>query len=251
MKAIILIIFFSSGISLFGSDNLSRKVPDSSNSKSKMAVLSPNISPLIAVCANRETYLFNSSDHNNNKATGPGRTVAIGILAVEIVMMANDFYIYPSYSFVKGIFESQEFYKGTGWVFGFRKTFSHSAIELGGSYTTFSERYYMGNGTTTYSLTYLHRQGGAHLNYVHQLLYDKTPSCLKLYVGPTINYLEGLGLGGITGTEIRLSERFKFDVRYEFSKRITFAARNMYKTQTNQIQAGIIFNFQKEYLWKK
>jgi hypothetical protein len=39
--------------------------------------------------------------------------------------------------------------------------------------------------------------------------------------------------------EIALSDRISLDLRYELS------------TQTHQVQAGLIYNYQKEYFWKK
>ena len=179
------------------------------------------------------------SSGNPGKTIRPITYIGIGALLGELILLSNDFYFYPSYSFKKGFFEGEDYVKGTGWVFGCRKTFKHSAIEYGMSITTFSDRYYMTDGTTTFSKIYLNKKSGFHINYVHQFLYNKTPSWQKLYAGPTINLVEKLGFGGIAGTEFRLSDRFRFDIRYEYS------------TQTNQIQAGILFNFQKEYFWKK
>ncbi len=163
---------------------------------------------------------------------------AIAIITVGAIILANDLYVYPSYSFYKGYSKDAKipidlYDKGLGWIFGCRKTFNHSAIEYGASYTTFSSIYNYG------SSTYEEKIWGGHINYVQQLLYNKTPYWLKLYIGPTINYVFDFGYGGIIGTEFRLIDRLKIDVRYEYS------------TQTNQIQAGLIFTFQKEYFWKK
>ena len=80
---------------------------------------------------------------------------------------------------------------------------------------------------------------GWHFNFVQQLFYNKTPNRLKFYLGPSINYVYDFGYGGIMGAEMKLFDRLKFDVRYEWT------------TQTNQIQAGLIFTYQKEYFWKK
>jgi len=179
------------------------------------------------------------SSGNPEKTIRPVTYIGLGALLGELILLSNDIYFYPSYSFIKGFFEGQDYVKGVGWVFGCRKTFKHSAIEYGISVTTFSERYYMTDGTTTFSKIYLDKKTGFHVNYVHQFLYNKTPSWQKLYAGPTLNLVEKFGFGGIAGTEFRLSDRFRFDIRYE------------YTTQTNQVQAGLIFNFQKKYFWKK
>jgi hypothetical protein len=169
----------------------------------------------------------------------PFLIIGVGILAGELVVLSNDFYLYPSYSFVKGFFEDQDYVRGIGYIFGLRKTFKHSAIEYGMSITTFSDRYYMSDGTNTWAQYYADKKPGIHINYVHQILYNKTPSWQKIYIGPTINLVNDFGYGGIIGTELKFAKRFKFDVRYEYS------------SQTNQIQAGIIFNFQREYFWRK
>ncbi|MFM7710580.1 MAG: hypothetical protein ACKO5C_06655 [Ferruginibacter sp.] len=79
---------------------------------------------------------------------------------------------------------------------------------------------------------------GLHLNFVQQVLCKKTPDWLKLYAGPTINVVNEVGYGGILGTEIKLIGRLKFDMRYE------------YTNQTNRLSAGLIFKYQKKYLWQ-
>lgn len=169
----------------------------------------------------------------------PFMIIGIGILAGELVLLSNDLYLYPSFSFLKGFNEYHDYVRGTGFVYGLRKTFKRSALEYGMSITTFSDRYYMTDGTNTWAQYYADKRPGIHINFVHQIFYNKTPSWQKIYLGPTINLVNDFGYGGIIGTELQFAKRFKFDVRYEYS------------TQTNQIQAGIIFNFQKEYFWKK
>ena len=73
---------------------------------------------------------------------------------------------------------------------------------------------------------------GWHFNYVHQVFYNKTADWLKIYFGPSLNYVYNFGYGGIVGTEMKLFDRLRFDVRYEWT------------TQTNQLQAGLIFTYQ-------
>ena len=109
-------------------------------------------------------------------------------------------------------------------------------MEYGASYIKYETTYNYGDG---YTDTYSENRWGGHLNYVHQVFYNKTPEWLKVYLGPSLNYVYDFGYGGIVGTEIRLFDRLKFDVRYEMT------------TQTNQIQAGLIFTYQKKYFWKK
>jgi len=169
----------------------------------------------------------------------PFTAIGVGVFTGALILVSNDFYIYPSYSFVKGFHESNDYVRGTGCVFGLRKTFKHSVLEYGISFTTFSDRYYMTDGTNTWPQYFADKRTGLHINYVHQVFYEKTPSWQKIYLGPTINMVNDFGYGGIIGTELRFAKGFKFDVRYEYS------------TQTNQLQTGIIFNFQKEYFWRR
>ena len=61
-------------------------------------------------------------------------------------------------------------------------------------------------------------------------------------MGPTINssdILDNIGYGGIIGTNYKIFDRLKIDLRYEYSN------------QTNQVLLGLIFNYQKKYFWQK
>jgi len=167
--------------------------------------------------------------------------LALAIVATSAIILSNDFYIYPAYSFHKGV-DKNNYYgqqstngNGTGWIFGFRKTFKHSALEYGASYLKSKVDYNYGYGTYTDEID----RWGGHFNYVHQIFYNKTPDWLKIYFGPSVNYVYDFGYGGLVGTEMKLFDRLRFDVRYEWT------------TQTNQIQAGLIFTYQKKYFWQK
>lgn len=152
--------------------------------------------------------------------------VAIAMVAASAAILSNDLYLYPTYSF-NGI----ENLPATGWSFGFRKTFKNSALEYGASIMT----------PVTNTSYYYYDQGrwGAHLNYVQSFLYKSTPDWVRLYVGPSLNYITDFGYGGVAGARMRIIDRLKFDVRYELT------------TETNQIQAGLIFTYQKKYFWKR
>ena len=80
---------------------------------------------------------------------------------------------------------------------------------------------------------------GGHFNFVHQVFYNKTREWLKVYFGPSVNYVNYFGFGGIIGTDMKLFDRLRFDLRYELT------------SQTNQIQVGLIFTYQKKYFWQK
>lgn len=159
--------------------------------------------------------------------------LAIAFVAASAAILSNDLYVYPAYSFHNN--QNSNSSNGTGWIFGFRKTFKYSALEYGASYLKTKQEYNYGYGSNFYETD----RWGGHFNFVHQVFYNKTPYWLKVYLGPSVNYVYDFGYGGIVGTEMRLFDRLKFDIRYE------------YTTQTNQIQAGLIFTYQKEYFWKK
>jgi hypothetical protein len=168
--------------------------------------------------------------------------LALAIVATSAIILSNDFYFYPAYSFYKGGSKNNYYGQqsnngnGTGWIFGFRKTFKHSALEYGASYLKFETNYNYGYG---YTNTMVQNRWGGHFNFVHQLFYNKTPEWLKVYFGPSLNYVYDFGFGGIIGSEMKLFDRLRFDVRYEWT------------SQTNQIQAGLIFTYQKKYFWQK
>lgn len=227
MKKIVAILFvIFSGMTLYGQTitDLSRNL---NRSQGTLAVLKPT-----GKITNSGSY-SSASENNTSSFAYFGIGVITGGLLISI---SNDLYIYPIYSFYRGNRSYSDYIRGSGWGFGFRKTFRHSAIEYGLSCITFSERFLTGSTTTT-AKVYPFMKVGFHINYVQQLFYNLSP--MNLYVGPTINLIEGFGYGGIIGTEIRLHESLKFDFRYEYS------------TATDQIQAGLIFTFHKKSFWKK
>ena len=77
------------------------------------------------------------------------------------------------------------------------------------------------------------------LNYVHDISFAKFPERIIPYIGAGINLGERAGLRGITGCYIPLFDRFKLDIRYELGNSV------------NQLEFGLIFKYQKEYLWNK
>jgi hypothetical protein len=160
-------------------------------------------------------------------SSDPNSGLAYLLLAVASpVLFANDMYFYPTYSFYSSSSKKSNYdYNpkkiiGLGYSFGFRKNFKNSSLEYGIS--NFNNRIF-------YSQSKL----GFHVNYMHRIFLKNPSKYLKLSVGPTINSVEDIGFGVIIGNELKISNRFKFDFRYELS------------TQTNQIQLGVIYNFQK------
>lgn len=166
--------------------------------------------------------------------------LAIAIVATSAIILSNDVYYYQAASFYntskKNNGSGSYNGVGTGSVFGFRKTFKHSALEYGVSYLKYDTKYNNGNGIL---YTFPQNRWGGHFNFVHNVFYNKTPIWLKTYFGPSLNYVYDFGYGGIIGGEIKLFDRLKFDLRYELT------------SQTNQIQAGLIFTYQKKYFWQK
>lgn len=181
-------------------------------------------------------------DDNKQNVTGGGggndealAYAAIAVVAASAAILSNDLYLYPVFSFYQGNNRRNTGSTDMGWAFGFRKTFKKSALEYGASFL---------NSTYGYSnYSYQVERWGFHLNYVHHLISESTPSWLDLYLGPSINYVENFpddfGYGGVTGVQMRIFDRLKFDVRYERT------------TLTNQVQAGLIFKYQKKYFWRK
>ena len=54
-----------------------------------------------------------------------------------------------------------------------------------------------------------------------------------------LNYVKNWGIGGLIIGQYTLFDRLKLDVRYELT------------SQTNQLQLGLVFTYQKEYFWKR
>ncbi len=199
-------------------------------------------------CRCWSNVLNNCKDDNPYYGGGGGDNseayayLALAIIATSAIILSNDLYVYPTYSFYKGASKNNYYGQqssngnGTGWIFGFRKTFKRSALEYGASYLKFETKNYYGYGYTDISLQ---NRWGGHFNYVHQVFYSIKPDWLILYTGPSVNFLSDFGFGGIVGSSMKLFDRLRFDVRYELT------------SQTNQIQAGLIFTYQKKYFWRK
>lgn len=156
--------------------------------------------------------------------------LAAAVVATGVVLISNDIYAYPILSFDKS-------HELTGVAFGLRKTFKYCAFEYGASYIPVSP---VRHGYDYDGYDYGRSEWNGHLNFVQQLFYHKTPDWLRFYLGGTFSFNDcEVGGGGIIGAELRICNRLKFDIRYEYSSR------------TNQLQAGLIFKYQKKYLWQK
>lgn len=179
--------------------------------------------------------------------------MAVAIVALSAAVLSNDFYVYPTYSFIgstDSYYGKNKGY-GVGYTFGFRKTFNYSALELGASHINYKTKItssfsnYLGNFVEdTYESS--NKRWSYHFNYVHDIFY-RTPNWYRLYIGPTFimssNYdfygESTYSYGVLIGAKTDIANRLKFDIRYE------------YTSETNQIRAGLIYNYQRKYFWQK
>lgn len=150
------------------------------------------------------------------------------VLSTSAVLLSNDVTIGAGIPFY--IKDNNNTKYDYGINLGFRKTFINSAIEYGVDYFASSRNYYYYDDKKKEKLNF-------YLNYVHHLFYNKTPYWLKLYAGPSINYMSDLGYGGILGANALLTHWMKLDARYELT------------SQTNYLKLGLIFTYQEEYKW--
>jgi hypothetical protein len=171
---------------------------------------------------------------NLNGLSDPRAFLVVAVVAATVAafVVSNDMTVHRTYSFIH---PAPRYSNNFGLTFGLRKTFPHAALEYGGSYMQF----YDFSGTNPASIYKKQQLIGAHLNYVHQIFYQQTPDRLRFYVGPSVNYLHTAGFGGIAGMEYKVFDRLKLDLRYELT------------TQTNQLQAGLFFTYQKKSPWEK
>ena len=167
--------------------------------------------------------------------------MAIAMVATSAIILSNDLYVYPIVQFGKNRFyangtDSQsDFINGIG--LGFRKTFDHSALEYGANlYQT--SNYYNHNYGDNKTFWNKLNQVSFYFNYAQEIFQNKTNEKIKIFAGPSVNYLNDFGYGGLVGGRLKLFNRLSLDLRYE------------YTTQTNQIQMGLIFTYQKKYFWQ-
>lgn len=141
-----------------------------------------------------------------------------------LFFISDGFYFYPSYNF-KNLFESDKI----RYMFGHRITFGYSAFELGMSYI-----YYITNYYDPYTYSNIEQAiWGYHFNYLFFLSEYSPYKFINLYVGPSINYITKFGIGGLLGSEIKIADWLKLDLRYEVT------------TNTNQLQVGLVLKFRE------
>lgn len=157
---------------------------------------------------------------------------ALAVVVASVAILSNDIYVYRIASFQKANYNNNiNARDGYGWALGFRKTFKKSALEYGASFiNSYRYNYYSSDYSTTST--------GFHINFVHHIFTNKMPPNLRAYLGGSFNVVQDAGYGGILGLEYLIKGRLKIDARYELT------------TQTNQLQIGLIFKYQKKYLWQ-
>lgn len=190
------------------------------------------------VIANNPCYKY---QQNNTRPgyyfptlTGSQYDEAVIIVAVvaATVLLSNDIYYRRVYSFRNPLpDDTLDFRNGNGWHFGFRRQFNRSALEYGVSSIGFKSKDEFN--------TSIERNTFFNVNYVHDLNFARVPKRIVPYIGAGINLGNGAGVCGITGFYVPVFDRFKFDFRYEIGNKV------------NQLQFGLIFKYQKEYLWNK
>lgn len=160
--------------------------------------------------------------------------IALGVLTAGVIMLSNDIYYYPTYSF-KEIRNKNTLNKDKiGFALGFRRDMKKTILEYGLSFiNTLEIEEYRPGQTESY---YTNRTGG-HFNVLRRIKHNKYQN--GFFLGPSLNYVNDFGYGGIFGYEYKLFDRLKLDFRYEIT------------TQTHQLQAGLIFKYQKDFFWKK
>ena len=181
---------------------------------------------------NKDIYKYNTTGIGLTQQDANAIVLTFSMMVAVIGILSNDVYVYPVYSFSNYSAYGRSIVNGTNWAFGLRKTFKHSALEYGGNHYKYKDEF---NNFDRWDW-------GFHLNFVHQVFYNKTPEWMKAYFGLSINdyfFDSNTGYGALVGTEIKIVDRLKFDLRF------------VHTTTIDQLQSGLIFTFQKKYLWQK
>ena len=199
------------------------------------AVRSLGRKPCCICWSNVSSRCTNDSGYYGSSGGGGGSQdeaiayAAIAIVALSAIILSNDIYLNSIYSFDKN-------HNDLGYSFGFRKTFKNSALEYGVS--ILKNDYQIYNNYYSYNYTDTSTETLFNFNYIHHIFKNKTPHWLTPYVGPSLNFSDDFGYGIVLGSKMKLFDRLDFNLRYELT------------TLSNQLQAGIIFTYQKKYFWK-
>jgi hypothetical protein len=161
--------------------------------------------------------------------------VAVAVVVSAVVLLNNDVYYHPSFSIpFDNNKNGQDLKPGIGWDFGLRRTWPKAALEFG--FTSIKHKYSV-DPLTNYSP--VRKKEYFNINFLHDINTSKYTGRLMPYAGGGINLIDGVGISGIAGVNYRLFDRLKLDTRLEISNRFAM------------LKFGLIFKYQKTYLWHK
>lgn len=183
--------------------------------------------------------------------------IGLAIVAFSAILLSNDIYISGVTELRKlpeqyKTMDNSEFSVGYGFNSFLRKTFKKSALEYGGGLITFNEKYTykyhtgiidsISNQSSVNYVTVIkkHYFPSIQISYLHYFPMPKiNRNNVKVFIGPTINANYQFCYGISSGVQWGIFDRLKFDFRYELTN------------FTNRFSAGLIFTYQKKYLWQK
>ncbi|MHA8096770.1 hypothetical protein U8591_06495 [Aquirufa antheringensis] len=170
-------------------------------------------SNVIGDCKNDNTEAVGSGGAGGNGSNNDAlAAVGIAIIAGSAAILSNDFYLHNNFNFANK--EVSPLSIGLG----FRKLLKESAIEYG---------LILGDNVD-YQLSYLHK--------IHS---SKKSDRFNVFLGPSLNYVDQIGFGGLLSSQYTLGKVVKLDVRYELT------------SQSHRISLGFIFHYQDKYFWQR
>lgn len=173
---------------------------------------------------------------NSNAQAAAGLAILVGSVAV----LSNDFYLHYTNNFDASNREIQP----ASLRFGFRKLFGESVIEYGATLNSpITKSVFIGNysnGSYQYPFKEVTKSNiwNYNLGFLHRVYSFGRYQYFNLYLGPTANYTENFGLGGIISTQYTLGKVGKLDLRYEIT------------SQTHHFSIGFIIHYQDKYFWQ-
>jgi len=176
---------------------------------------------------NQHEQITSSNYDNDYSYVNSSNLKAVLILVFIPIYVANDIYFHPNLSFLEFNEHNLNYKPISSFDTGLRVDFDDSALEYGISHIVYESNIF---DSQYNEIDYW----GLHMSYLQNIFSNKFPSRFKVYVGPSINYVSKLGIGGVTGMNYRIFNRLKLDFRYELT------------SETNQLSAGLIFTFNKD-----
>lgn len=192
-------------------------------------------------CHNDNSNSLSSGGYEGNSSSSNTQaTVGLAILVGSVAVLSNDFYIHYTSNFDSNSREIDP----NSLSFGFRKTFGESALEYGVTLNSpITKSVYIGgysNGSYQYPYKDVTKSNvwNYNINYIQKVYTFNRNGDFNILIGPTINYTEDVGFGGILSSQYKLGKVVKLNLRYEFT------------TQTNRLSLGFIFHYQDKYFWE-